>query len=216
MNGTLYVLAAIAPPVADAAAPATPWAPLMGVLPVLAGAVIGYVFGFLRDQGQAKIDRQARHRDEVLAASSQILAAATIIRDADKAGERILATIVDQPEKIQTHGSRLWDQATVENERIQEARLGAHLAVMKMRVITPELYPLVQAVMAPPWRTERLEGPLREGLDGTTYLSERIGNPEDAMDALADGVTRYLKGTLKASQHRAWISARLLFKRRAL
>lgn len=188
----------------------------MGVLPVLAGAVIGYVFGFLRDQGQAKIDRQARHRDEVLAASSQILAAATIIRDADKAGERILATIVDQPEKIQTHGSRLWDQATVENERIQEARLGAHLAVMKMRVITPELYPLVQAVMAPPWRTERLEGPLREGLDGTTYLSERIGNPEDAMDALADGVTRYLKGTLKASQHRAWISARLLFKRRAL
>lgn len=63
---------------AQAAAPTVPATPLAsllgGVLPVLAGAVIGYVLGILRDANKAKADREARHQDQVLEAAAELLA----------------------------------------------------------------------------------------------------------------------------------------------
>lgn len=70
MNGTLNLLAAIATP----AAPADPWTSPLGGLPALvAGGVIGYLLGILRDASKAKSERLAKHHDEVLEAATGLL-----------------------------------------------------------------------------------------------------------------------------------------------
>ncbi|WP_404289209.1 hypothetical protein [Glutamicibacter arilaitensis] len=53
------------------------WEPLLNVLPVFAGAVIGYFFGLLRDANRTKAERMARHQDQVLEAATELLGAAT-------------------------------------------------------------------------------------------------------------------------------------------
>ena len=76
------MLAQASAPAADAA-PDNPLASLLGgVLPVLAGAVIGYVLGILRDASKAKADREARHQDQVLEAAAGLLATTVQVQKA--------------------------------------------------------------------------------------------------------------------------------------
>lgn len=149
MNGTLHVLAAIAAPAADAA-PANPLASLLGgVLPVLAGAVIGYVLGILRDASKAKADREARHQDQILEASAEALGAATSLAKARMGlAQTIWEMTSGRAESSAEYRALLEERRQEAFQKISTYELAAQPHLMKLAILAPKLDSAVSDLMA--------------------------------------------------------------------
>lgn len=192
MNGTLYVMAAIAPPAADAA-PVNPWATLLGsVLPLLAAAIIGYVLGILRDASKANADREARHQDQVLEAATGLLSTTMKMQKA-------AAKVADEREAVQ-HLEIDFPLGSVDREAtLAEAKTNlvatvndlldaielANPHVLRINILAPSLGELANNVV--------VSASNPEAADGTDNARGLQADFMEANQAFTDAVRAYLK-----------------------
>lgn len=185
MNGVLTALAVTA---ANGTQPNPLATSLAAIVPVIVGAIIGYVLSTMRDWTKTKAERAAKYQDQVLEATSELLASAmTITRDAKKAGyagakvhrvnESPSATLDDAHAASTEFLEAVQDMyETSETARPHELRIS---------ILAPSIAPLASAVIK-----------TAQQVDLSQITDEARSNAAkhtEAVEALTDAVREHLK-----------------------
>ncbi|WP_413543163.1 hypothetical protein [Citricoccus nitrophenolicus] len=156
------------------------------VLPALAGAAIGYLFGTMRDWSKTKAERRARHQDQILEAATGVLTSVSKLQQSalSFAKSRSRATLEKYPP-----GASLPDMATDElftrfNGRDQmRAEIMPHR--LRLRILAPNLDELAQNLID----SARFPVLVQSGFMADVARKEFHA----ANDAFDDAVRAYLK-----------------------